>query len=84
MKFAKLFDLEDGNQVLITKECNEENDQWQILQRTEVNEVEAVVRLGWFDESKVNVLFDEYDISNAVGFRALVVDFFKSLAEVQP
>ena len=51
MKFAKLFDLEDGEQVLLTVEYDDDKDQYELIFKTDFNGATASMKLGYKEES---------------------------------
>ncbi|MBL7993045.1 MAG: hypothetical protein JNN25_16535 [Candidatus Kapabacteria bacterium] len=72
MKFARLFDLEDGNQVLITTEYNEDKDTWAIHQRTEIQSTQATMVIEGFTEVGAEVAMGVFTMELAAEWRAAV------------
>jgi hypothetical protein len=73
-KFAKLFDLEDGSQVVVTLEGEQEDGSFKVGQRTVVDEVSAEVNPGFASEESAQEMFDDYTIEKAKSFHAIVVN----------
>jgi len=82
MKFAKLFDLEDGEQVLVTIDYNDDEDHYELVFRTDFDGVVAQMKLGYDDESKAVEEFEKCELkSRAVDFRVMMTKHFISIDE---
>lgn len=75
-QFAKLFDVQDGHQVLVTKEFNNEDDSFDIDVRTNYGGVKATITGGYDSEAKRDQMFDEYDEVKAREFMQGILNKF--------
>lgn len=67
LKFAKVFEI-DTNQVLITKEFDENDDTYLLKQTTEFDEVTPAMSMGFDTEEKRDKAFEDYNEENAQMF----------------
>lgn len=75
MKFAKLFELENGEQVLVVKDYD--NDKEIVRVTTDFNTATASITHSFKNEELQQKMFDIFDIESAKKFRAaLASDFF--------
>jgi hypothetical protein len=81
MKFAKLFDLEDGEQVLVTVDYNDNEDRYELVFRTDFDGVVAQMSLGFKDEEKAVKALEKCELKRAVDFRAIITKHFVSESE---
>lgn len=68
-KFAKLFELEDGNQVLYTMHYNSETDKDEIKIRTDVDGVEITLTIN-----PIHKDLKDIDITHAIAMRGLLTE----------
>ena len=68
-KFAKIIELEDDNQVLLTYSYNDEEDSDELQIRTDVKGTIAKITLGFSSEAKVLRAMENYNLSRAIDFR---------------
>lgn len=69
-KFAKLIDLENGEQVLLTLNYNSEDDNYEIVLRTDLDVGVAEIKLGFDSEEKAKDVLEAYSLYKATKFRA--------------
>jgi hypothetical protein len=76
MKFAKLFDLDDQTQVLVTRVLEEENEQapYNIKVATDYRGIYLAAVHGFKEEEKANNMFDKYDLNLAATFFSQAVE----------
>ena len=67
-KFAKLFDV-GNDQVLLTKDYNEESEEYEIKISTSISDIRCSVKLGFKSEDSRNKGFDNYNEENAKHFQ---------------
>ena len=72
-KFAKVFDLPNGVQVLVLRDTQ---DEAQLIMRTEMQGVVLEAAVTYRTWSAAQKAFDEYTEDNAVQFRTGAVDAF--------
>lgn len=68
MKFAKLFELENGEQVLFTKEYNEEDDKHELKIRIESETLSLSTYIGSGDENTIDEALEKVTIETADAF----------------
>jgi hypothetical protein len=75
MKFARIIDLDENTQVLVTRSYDEDEEDGPFLVtvRTDVGGMESSIKAGFMDEDKANYMFDTYGESNAREFYASMV-----------
>lgn len=73
-KFAKLFDLEGGEQVLVIKN---EDDECVLNVSTHFEGVIATIKLTIKDESSVDSEIESFDYEKAVLFRGIIQKVIK-------
>lgn len=79
-KNAKLFDLESGHQVLISKDWDDEHECDQINQTTWMGNdgMKVSINVSGFESHKeFNKAFDQYDEAKATNFFNTVKPFFE-------
>jgi len=69
MKFAKLFDLEDDEQVLLTVEYDDEKDQYELVFKTDFGGATASMKLGFKDEQMALNSMEKVELKRAQEFR---------------
>jgi hypothetical protein len=72
-KFAKLIELEDGEQVLLTLNYNDEDDNYEVEVRTDLEGVTASIKLGFNKEDKALKVLDRYSKEDALKYRNQMV-----------
>lgn len=72
-KFAKLIELEDGEQVLLTVNYNDEDDNYEVEVRTDLEGVTASIKLGFNKEDKALSVLDKYSKKDALKYRNQMV-----------
>jgi hypothetical protein len=73
-KFAKLIELEDGEQVLLTLNYNDEDDNYEVKVRTDLNGATASIKLGFNEEDKALELLEKYTKKDATKYREQMVE----------
>jgi hypothetical protein len=68
-KFAKLFDLEDDEQVLLTLDYDEEEDMHRVTIQTDFDGCEAKIRLAFNTLDKAISALNSYTKDKAIDFR---------------
>lgn len=72
-KFAKLIELEDGEQVLLTLNYNDEDDNYEVEVRTDLEGVTASIKLGFNKEDKALNVLGKYSKKDALKYRNQMV-----------
>ena len=72
-KFAKLIELENDEQVLLTVNYNDDDDNFEVFIRTDLNGCVAQIKLGFDSEEKANKVLETYSKEQAVKFRSEMV-----------
>ena len=75
--FAKIFQLDPINQVLVTVAKNEAKKLYQISQITVIDEIEYCLIADFNTEDDVNKCFDDYTQENAYGFFDYACEFIE-------
>jgi len=75
-KFAKLFDV-GNNQVLLTKDYNEESEKYEIKISASISDIRYSVSLGFNSENSRNEGFDNYNEENAERFQSGITSLLK-------
>jgi len=76
MKFAKLFDLENDEQVLLTSNYNSEDDEYEIEVRTDFKGLSAKITMSFTSEKKAKKAMESYNNDNAIAFRSQMKVYF--------
>lgn len=76
-RFAKLIELEDGEQALVTIEHDVEEDCPIVKVRVDVEGLEFNMKLGFNTEKEAEEMLKKYDIEEAKKFRLAMVNFGK-------
>lgn len=77
MSFARIIELSDDVQVLVTKEqWNDADETYEIKLRTDYDGVIAQATLGFKTEEECLKCFDEYNIEQATAFRQNILSSF--------
>ncbi len=74
MKFAKLFDLDNDDQILVTKDLDEETDQPTLVVSIDVDFVRPEVILNYKDEEARDKAFEAYNEKDAEAFRKSILE----------
>jgi len=69
IKFAKIFNLPNNNQVLITIDYEPEEDLTNINVRSEINGVRATMALGYENEDEAKEVFKNFTEPQAISLR---------------
>ena len=72
-KFAKLIELDNDEQVLLTVNYNDEDDNFEVFIRTDLEACVAQIKLGFDNEEKANKVLETYSQEQAVKFRSEMV-----------
>jgi len=72
-KFAKLIELENDEQVLLTLNYNDEDDIFEVEIRTDLKDVTASIKLGFDEEEKALNMLEIYTEHSAIKFRQQMV-----------
>ena len=68
-KFAKLIELENNEQVLLTLNYNDEDDNFEVEVRTDLKGVTASIKLGFNEEEKALNMLEKYNEDLAIKYR---------------
>lgn len=68
-KFAKIFNLPNDNQVLITIDYDSEEDVTNITARSEINKMNTSMALGYENHDEAKEVFENFTESQAVTLR---------------
>jgi hypothetical protein len=74
MKFAKLFNLNDGGQVVLLKDFDPEEKRFIVILCTDLEDNAAVVAIPFESKAKRDVFFQRYNKSSAGTFRRNVLE----------
>lgn len=69
-KFAKLIELDNEEQVLLTVNYNDDDDKFEVFIRTDLEGCVAQIKLGFDSEEKANKVIQTYSQEQAVKFRS--------------
>lgn len=69
-KFAKIIELENENQVLLTVDYDDEDDTFKVRIRTDLDGCVAQISLGFDTEEKASNLLNIYSKEKAISFRS--------------
>lgn len=72
-KFAKLIELDNDEQVLLTVNYNDDDDNFKVFIRTDLEGCVAQIKLGFDSEEKANKVLETYSQEQAVKFRSKMV-----------
>ena len=67
-KFAKLFEMPDGGQVLVCRSYDSETKEYCLTQRTETDNVTITLTGTFHDEERADAAFEAYDQEAAEKF----------------
>lgn len=77
-KFAKIFDLKDGSQVLVQKKFGDDQDPYFLEIRTDIEDdngtMEAIIKAGFDEEEPMNESFNGYDMEAAKKYRETILN----------
>ena len=76
MKFAKLFDLEDNEQVLVTVNYDDDSESHKLCIRTEFEKATAEMSLSYSEEKMALDALEKYTIDDAEKSRRKLSEFF--------
>lgn len=72
-KFAKLIELDNDEQVLLTVNYNDDDDNLEVFIRTDLEGCVAQIKLGFDSEETANKVLETYSQEQAVKFRSEMV-----------
>ena len=72
-RFAKLIELDNDEQVLLTLNYNDEDDNFEIEIRTDLEGVTASIKLGYDEEFKALETLQKYEKEDAEKYRQQMV-----------
>lgn len=72
-RFAKLIELENDEQVLLTLNYNDEDDNYEVEIRTDLEGVTASIKLGYDEEFKALETLKKYEKEDAEKYRQQMV-----------
>lgn len=75
-KFAKLIELDNDEQVLLTVNYNNDDDNFEVFIRTDLEGCVAQIKLGFDSEEKANKVLETYSLEEAIKFRSEIVAMF--------
>lgn len=75
-KFAKLIELENDEQVLLTVDYNDEDDMYEVAIRTDFEGLVASIKLRFKEENKALETLKKYNEDSAVKFRQQMETMF--------
>ena len=73
MKFSKIFDLPNENQLLLVKDYNQEDEHYEIVCTTEVRKMRASMNFGFDSEEQANKMIEEFNQENALEIRKQIL-----------
>ena len=73
-KFARTFELSNDQQVLLTLNYNDEDDNYEIEQRTDYLGMVMKIKLGFDTQERAEEVLDVYTIEDANSFIKTVKD----------
>ena len=77
MKFAKLFDLDNDEQVLLTCDYNDGDDKYELSIRTDFEAGVGQIKLGFAEEEKALETMEKYEMTDAVKYRKSMSAYFE-------
>lgn len=69
MKFAKIIELENNEQVLLLTDYNDDTDKYEIKIMTDFESCRTQIKLSFDTEESVNNILEDYSIEKAILFR---------------
>ncbi len=69
MKFAKILELENNEQVLLITDYNNDTDKYEINIITDLESCRAKIKLSFEKEETVNNILENYSVEKAQLFR---------------
>ena len=72
-KFAKLIELENNEQVLLTLNYNDKDDNFEVEVRTDLEGVTASIKLRFNEEEKALNMLEKYKKDDAIKYRSEMV-----------
>jgi len=72
-RFAKLIEIENNEQVLLTVNFNNELDNYEVSIRTDFEGCAAEIKLGFDSEEKAQNVLETYSYEQAVKFRNEII-----------
>lgn len=70
MKFARILELENDEQVLLVTDYNDETDKYEIKIITDLEYCRAQIKLSFENEQNVNEILENYSLEKAKLFRS--------------
>ena len=75
-KFAKLFELENDEQVLVTLKFDNQQKTLNLIQRADIYGCVAEIKIVFDTEEKAQAALDSYSVDNANSFYKEVSSYF--------
>lgn len=76
-KFAKLFEINDRDQVLVTVGENNDEDKFELVQRTDIDGLVLQMAIGFKTEEAMDAALVDYNLDNAQKFYEAVKTLLK-------
>jgi hypothetical protein len=76
-KFARIFDLQEGAQVLIHVEYDSNEDNFKIILQTDLEVCLAEKKISQLDEFGAYKFLEEYTKADAITFRSQMLSYLK-------
>lgn len=77
-QFARLFELENNEQVLLTSNYNDMDDKFEVEVRTDLDDCVAKITIVFDDPIKAYDYIKSHTMKTAVQFRQSMIDIFNS------
>ncbi|WP_435138868.1 hypothetical protein [Formosa sp. A9] len=71
-KFAKLIDLENNEQVLLTIDYNDEDEMYEVETRTDFKGVAVSIKSGFYKEQDAIARLETFSVDDAKRFREVM------------
>lgn len=68
-KFAKVFDLDNGDQVLVSVHYDDQEDKHKLVMRTDIDGIELEIKLGYEKEDHALKILEGFSQKEAEDFR---------------
>ena len=78
MKFARIHELPDDEQVLLTVSYDSDSDQYQMTQKTHLNGCEVSISASFTEEEDAVDAMNGYTYERAVDFRQRMIELVSS------
>ncbi len=67
--FTRIFELPNNNQVLLTREYDDEDDAHNVKVRSDINGLQASISLGFDTEEKADKVLKDFTLDQAKNMR---------------